>query len=616
MIKNRSIQMKLAVPIILIALVIFTVMNYLVARNSLETAKAEAINKTVATAHAYANEMRLELEHGFDISRTMAHQLEAFKTHGFTSRDQVHIALKEILKKNKFLIGTWTGWEPNAWDGKDAQFAGTTGTDQTGRFVPYLNWEGGKASLTPLLAYDKPGDGDYYQVAKARQKESVIEPYLYQVDGQMVLMTSTVVPIVIDGKFLGVAGVDLPLKAVQKQAAMIKPFETSEAYLLTAKNNYASHPDEKLITKEAHFPFEPEKFNKAVANGEELVLTGIDPEFKEEYLYVATPIKLAQTDQTWTLVIRTPSKTVMAGVYSMIWTQVVIGVVGILTLLGAVLMMAKYIAKSIGVLSNRLHVSGEQVNGAIHQLSLAGQNLSESASSSAASLEETVASLEEMSSMVKLNSENAKQAATLSAITSESAVKGEVEMAALLGSMNEISESSKKIEEIINVIDDIAFQTNLLALNASVEAARAGEQGKGFAVVAEAVRTLAQRSAVAAKDITTLIKETVDKIERGTVYADKSGEVLKSIVQSVKKVSNLNLEISTASEEQSAGIQQISKAMNQLDQSVQTNAASSEEIAGTASEISSQANIMKGATDEMSLFVYGEGKDEKYSSAA
>ncbi len=614
--KHHSIQLKLAVPIILIALIVFGAMNYLVAQNSLKTAKAEAVEKTVATAHAYANEMRLELERGFDISRTMANQLQAFKTHGYTSREPVHLVLQEILEKNKFLIGAWTGWEPNAWDGKDAQYSGTKGTDQSGRFVPYLNWESGKASLSPLLGYDKPGDGDYYLVTKERQKESLIEPYLYQIDGKMVLMTSAVVPVVIDGKFLGVAGVDLPLKEVQRQASLIKPFSTSEAFLITSKNNYASHPDEKLITKEASFPFESEKFHKAVASGTELVLSGEDSQMKEDYLYVATPMKVAQTGDTWTLVIRTPLKTVMAGVYEMVWTQVIIALAGTFILLVAVLWMAKYISKSIGTLSSRLHKSGEQVNGAIHQLSLAGQNLSESASSSAASLEETVASLEEMSSMVKMNSENAKQAATLSATTSEAAVKGEREMVALLNSMKEISDSSKKIEEIINVIDDIAFQTNLLALNASVEAARAGEQGKGFAVVAEAVRTLAHRSAVAAKDITDLIKESVEKIERGTVNADRSGEVLKIIVQSVKKVSDLNLEISTASEEQSAGIQQISKAMNQLDASVQTNAASSEEIAGTASEISSQAKVMKGATDEMSLFVYGDISSSDLKAAA
>ncbi|MNT42633.1 Methyl-accepting chemotaxis protein II [compost metagenome] len=176
--------------------------------------------------------------------------------------------------------------------------------------------------------------------------------------------------------------------------------------------------------------------------------------------------------------------------------------------------------------------------------------------------------------------------------------------------MHDISKASKKIEEIINVIDDIAFQTNLLALNASVEAARAGEQGRGFAVVAEAVRTLAQRSAAAAKDITTLIKDSVEMIGRGTNLADKSGEVLKNIVTTVKKVSDLNNEISAASEEQSVGIQQISKAMADLDQSVQSNAASSEEIASTAEEIRNQSRTMNQVTVDLKEIVEG-GKASK-----
>ncbi len=268
--------------------------------------------------------------------------------------------------------------------------------------------------------------------------------------------------------------------------------------------------------------------------------------------------------------------------------------------------IAVKITRTVSNISDQLSGASSQVGQAITQLSIAGQTLSQQSTSAAASLEETVASLEEMSSMVKMNSDNAKQAASLSQSSKDSAEVGEREIKNLITSMNDISSSSKKIEEIIHVIDDIAFQTNLLALNAAVEAARAGEQGKGFAVVAEAVRALAQRSALAAKDINGLIKDSVEKITHGTQIADKSGEALNSILVSVKKVADLNNEIAAASSEQTTGIQQINKAMNQLDSGAQANAASSEEIASTAEEISSQTSQMQSLVTELTTFVVGD----------
>ncbi|RQX17013.1 chemotaxis protein, partial [Micromonospora ureilytica] len=254
------------------------------------------------------------------------------------------------------------------------------------------------------------------------------------------------------------------------------------------------------------------------------------------------------------------------------------------------LWIANRVSGSVGRVVGALTEISQNVSGAISQLSVAGQALSTSSTEAAASLEETVASLEEMTSMVSRNSDSAKQASSLADGSSSVAKEGEREINGLIESMSQISRDSKKIEEIIHVIDDIAFQTNLLALNAAVEAARAGEQGKGFAVVAEAVRALAQRSATAAEEINGLIKESVERTEKGSVVADNSGQVLSRIVSSVEQVVVLNREIAQASSEQSQGISQISKAMNQLDQASQSNAASSEEIAATAGEIERRAH--------------------------
>lgn len=275
--------------------------------------------------------------------------------------------------------------------------------------------------------------------------------------------------------------------------------------------------------------------------------------------------------------------------------------------LGVGTVILRSLGKSISEIIEVLSSSSAQVSAASQQIASASVQLSEATTEQASSLEETVATIEELSSMVKVNADNASHAASLSGQTNATVGRGETEMKTLIISMSAISSDSKKIADIINVIDDIAFQTNLLALNASVEAARAGEQGKGFAVVADAVRTLAQRSSVAAKDISELIKSSVDRIAEGSSQVERSGAVLTEILESVTKMSQLNQEISTASSEQANGITQIGKAMNQLDQVTQVNAASSEEAAASAEELSAQAESLSTAIQTLVQVVRGAG---------
>lgn len=278
--------------------------------------------------------------------------------------------------------------------------------------------------------------------------------------------------------------------------------------------------------------------------------------------------------------------------------------------LGAALiafLLSRSLTSSLRSVTQTLASGSSEVTQASGQMAQAAQTLSASSTEAAASLEETVASLEQLANMVKLNSDNSKNAATLSQESTTIAEVGDKEMSELVVAMNEISNSSRKMSDIITVIDDIAFQTNLLALNASVEAARAGEQGKGFAVVADAVRALAQRSATSAKEIDNLIKDSAEKINSGVTIASKSRDTLKSMVNSIKKANELNGQIAEASLEQSNSLEQINKAMTQLDQATQNNAASAEETAATSEELSSQSELLRRTVITLTEIV--EGKD-------
>jgi methyl-accepting chemotaxis protein len=233
--------------------------------------------------------------------------------------------------------------------------------------------------------------------------------------------------------------------------------------------------------------------------------------------------------------------------------------------------------------------AAENVGSAASQIAQGNDDLSQRTQEQASALEETAASMEEMTSTVKQNAENARQANQLAEGARSHAERGGQVVNDAVSAMQAINASSRQIADIISVIDEIAFQTNLLALNAAVEAARAGEQGRGFAVVATEVRGLAQRSASAAKEIKDLIGDSVEKVRVGSELVDASGKVLKDILDSVKKVSDIVAEISAASEEQAAGIDQVNNAVTQMDTTTQQNAALVEEAAAASKAMQTQA---------------------------
>jgi methyl-accepting chemotaxis protein len=271
------------------------------------------------------------------------------------------------------------------------------------------------------------------------------------------------------------------------------------------------------------------------------------------------------------------------------------------------------LADNMSEVVSKVKVVAAEVHRGADEISSGNANLSQRTEEQSSSLEETASSMEEMTTTVKQNADNAGQANQLAIAARDQAEKGGAVVSQAVRAMSDINDASKKIADIIGVIDDIAFQTNLLALNAAVEAARAGEQGRGFAVVASEVRSLAGRSATAAKEIKELIQDSVRKVEDGSVLVTQSGQTLEKIVASVKKVSDIVAEIAAASREQSSGIEQVNRAVMQMDELTQQNAALVEEATAASQAMAEQ---VRGLNEMLARYQVMEGAAGSYTSSA
>ncbi|MBB5392037.1 MULTISPECIES: methyl-accepting chemotaxis protein [unclassified Herbaspirillum] len=497
-------------------------------------------------------------------------------------------------------------------------------------------------ALHPMPPGYDPTSRPWYQQAVNAGKPVLTAPYVDATTGKLVVTFAEAV----GGKdnLQAVVGSDVQLDNVVRNVAGIKPTPGSFAFIVGKDGTIVTHPNKELALK-------PVSALDQNLSAQSLASTGQGGEASiggARYLLFVRPIE--GTD--WSLAVALDYVEATQSIRALMTMSLVLAVLaiaaaaalltltitGMLRRLGVVRDVMEDIASGEGDLTRRLDTQGRdelsQISGAFNRFAdkisttlLEIRRASESVKTSsgeiasgnldlsgrteqqAGSLEETASAMEQLTSTVKQNADNARQANQLAVSASEVAVQGGEVVGKVVDTMSSINDSSRKIVDIISVIDGIAFQTNILALNAAVEAARAGEQGRGFAVVASEVRSLAQRSATAAKEIKGLIDDSVHKVEVGSALVHQAGNTMTEVVASVRRVTDIVGEISAASQEQSSGIAEIGRAVTQMDEATQQNAALVEQAAAAAQSLQEQAAHLAGV-------VAGFKLDESHLQAA
>jgi methyl-accepting chemotaxis protein len=557
-----------------------------------------ALQRTAAIATcreialAAGNDLQSGVEDAIAQARSLAGSLLTMRRDGPLERKVVDQMLAGTLTAHPGILGMYTIWEPNAADGKDAQFVNQAPSDATGRLIPYWNRASGKVQVEACVDYTKPGVGDYYLKPKATLKSCVIEPYIYPISGKDVLMTSLIEPILIDGTFRGIAGCDLDLGRLHAAAAAIKPYPGAEVTLTTTAGLIVASPD-------------PAQAGKATTDTV-MLTTPAEGRIREvvragvAMVVIDTLLPIADTGQSWICSLAVPERELMAEPNRVLGIALATAAAGLIALILVILAVANVLAKPVkrmvGVLeamaagdtSQRLAVTSHDefgrlatainqtvdgmqslmaeiaeqahavaasadslnqtsqgMSAAAHQSSAQALTASSSATEISTSITAVAAAAEEMSASITEISRNSSEAAT---IASEAVARSQEASTA----MDRLAIASRKIGEVLALITAVTSQTRLLALNATIEAASAGEAGKGFAVVAAEVKTLAGQTEKAAKEI---------EITVGQIQAEVATTVaaLGRTISVIGQINSISQGVAAAVEEQTATTGEITR---------------------------------------------------------
>jgi methyl-accepting chemotaxis protein len=606
---------------------------------SRDSAEAAAMKLAHISAVEAADTLAGRIERNFRVLDTLAQTVGATLAAGRPlNRDQVDDATVAALRGAGDLNGASVTMEPNALDGRDAQFAGRDRrSDATGRYMPYFTRRAdGEIHVEPIVFSDVPAANAWYDEPRSSGRRMVSEPAVYMVDGKQVQLASLAVPIVVGGQFKGVVSADFMLTGLGDILARMKTVDGGKLALVSNGGMYVSHPD-------------PARAGKRAADLPAAALAAIRAGQPFEYeagdvVHLVRPVRLDGGEAPWSVSLAFPKSVTTAPARALMMDTLIVSALCAVAAAFTILFVVRRLTRPLrelaaamtqlaggnADLTKRLAVKGRDElatigNGfnvfvskiervldrvracsanvavATTEISQGNTDLSARTEQQASAVQETAASMAELAGTVRRNADEAAQARQLAAGASDVARHGGEVVAEVVQTMASINAASNKMVDIIAAIDGIAFQTNILALNAAVEAARAGEQGRGFAVVANEVRTLAQRSAGAAKEIKALIGDSVAQVERGSMLVRKAGTTMGDLVASVRDVADIIAGIAAASAEQNVGIGQVTQAVDQIDGMTQQNAALVEEAAAAAESLKQQAALLVALVNEFRI---------------
>lgn len=623
--KNLGIKWRIILPVGLVLCVGISAITIIIAY-SFSKAMTASVNQTMQeTAGHYAAMIEVDMVSSLGGVRALSSVYG--KAAGTPRADRAYYidVMNQVVKENKELFAVWACFEPNAFDGKDAEYANPDGSDsqknlafthdQTGRFVSYSYLLGnGQVITEALVDYDKPGAGDYYLAAKNKGREAISSAYAYTTaDGGNYYIASVAVPVIRDGQVIGASGGDIDMTPVSQALKEIKLYDTGYLMLIDDYGIFAYTPNESDWGQEAKGKLSEAAYKDVMEvsrTGRSKLVEAVVAATGQRVICALAPIPIGDTGQTWVMRAVIPYDEAMAPVKRGVSLTIIIGASVLLISLIMLFWQVSSVARVLNALSQRLFSSSSLVSQAAGSISEASNSLANGSAEQAASLEETSAALEEMSSMTRQNAENATRTNEATQQTAGLVQNCNSDMQRMSEAMADISDKSEQIGRIIKTIEDITFQTNLLALNAAVEAARAGEAGKGFAVVADEVRNLSQRSGQATKDTTELIVGTVASVRHGSEIVGRLAESFQEIETGTVNAASLISAITLATNEQAQGVGQVNSAVTQMDKVTQQNAANAEETASVTRELSTQAEELNLMVEELANLVNGSGRGQ------